>query len=476
MLNKKNIVIVGRPNVGKSNFFNKFVRKKIANNKAIVYSEKGTTIDYKADFSEIFDCELIDTAGLAEDLTFSALCNRQTTLAIKGASICIFMIVGSEGMTPEDIKYARFMRKTRDDLPVILVVNKCDKKVFHDMDTSEFYKLGFGEPLLISTEQNIGFTDIVAKTNALFRAMDEENGIEEDEDNEEVRAAREFFINLSIVGRPNVGKSTLLNRLFEKERAIVSPIAGTTRDTISVEVKQGDYTIKLSDTAGIRKKDHDKTAIEKMSINSTMISIQFANVALLLIDGTIGLEKQDLMIGQHVIEEGRALIILINKWDQVKKKNELLEDIDQITKKYLAHANLLTISAKEGFNCDRIFPAIIAVYNNWKKRITTGKLNRWIHAVLDEHEHKLGTNKRSIKIKFITQYDIRPPRFFVSVNRPDDMDETYKRYIMNKFRRDFGMEGVPIRIEFGASKNPYYDKATKTVKKNITVKKETDII
>jgi GTP-binding protein len=472
MLNKKNIVIVGRPNVGKSNFFNKFVRKKIANNKAIVYSERGTTIDYKADFSEIFDCELIDTAGLAEDLTFSALCNRQTTLAIEGASICLFMIDGSEGVTAEDIKYARFVRKTRDDLPVILIVNKCDKKSFQDADTSEFYKLGFGEPILISTEQNIGFTDIVAKTNELFRMLEVE---EEDDESEEAQAAKDFFINLSIVGRPNVGKSTLLNRLFKHERAIVSPIAGTTRDTISVEVKHGDYTIKLSDTAGIRKKDHDKTQIEKMSINSTMISIQFANIALLLIDGTIGLEKQDLMIGQHVLEEGRGLIILINKWDQVKNKNDLLEDIDRITKKYLAHANLLTISAKEGFNCDKIFPEIINVYNNWKKRITTGKLNRWIRMVLEEHEHKLSTNKRSIKIKFITQYDIRPPRFFVSVNRPDDMDETYKRYIVNKFRRDFGMEGVPIRIEFGSSKNPYYDKEKKVVTKNLKIRKETDI-
>ena len=475
MLNKKNIVIIGRPNVGKSNFFNKFVRKKIANNKAIVYSERGTTIDYKADFSDIFDCELIDTAGLSEDLTFSELCNRQTTLAIQGASICLFMVDGSEGMVADDIKYARFLRKTRDDLPVILIVNKCDKKIFNETDTSEFYKLGFGEPLLISTEQNIGFTDIVAKTNAIFKMLDEANDDQGEDESEEERK-REFFINLSIVGRPNVGKSTLLNRLFEKERAIVSPIAGTTRDTISVEVKHGDYTIKLSDTAGIRKKDHDKTAIEKMSIHSTMISIQFANVALLLIDGTIGLEKQDLMIGQHVLDEGRALIILINKWDQVKNKNDLLEDIDSVTKKYLAHANLLTISAKEGFNCEKIFPEIIEVYNNWKKRITTGKLNRWIHAVLDEHEHKLSSNKRSIKIKFITQYDIRPPRFFVSVNRPDDMDETYKRYIINKFRRDFGMEGIPIRIEFGSSRNPYYDKSTKTTTKRVVVKKETDII
>jgi GTP-binding protein len=376
-------------------------------------------------------------------------------------------------MTPEDTKYARFLRKTRDDVPVILLVNKCDKRAFNEIDTNEFYKLGFGEPILISTEHNIGFTDVVAKTNEIFCMLDENN---DEEGNEEAQKTKDFFINLSIVGRPNVGKSTLLNRLFQKERAIVSPIAGTTRDTISVEVKNGNYTIKLSDTAGIRKKDHDKTEIEKMSIHSTMISIQFANVALLLIDGTIGLEKQDLMIGQHVLEEGRALIILINKWDQVKNKNDLLEDIDRITKKYLAHANLLTISAKEGFNCDKIFPEIIKIYNNWKKRITTGKLNRWIHAVLEEHEHKLSTNKRSIKIKFITQYDIRPPRFFVSVNRPDDMDETYKRYIINKFRRDFEMEGVPIRIEFGASKNPYYDKKTKTVTKNIKIKKETDII
>ncbi len=457
MLGKRNIVIVGRPNVGKSSFFNKFVRKKIANNKAIVYSERGTTIDYKADFSEIFDCELIDTAGLTEDLTFSELCNRQTTLAIQNASICLFMIDGAEGMTPEDIKYARFLHKTRDDVPVILLVNKCDKRAFQNTDVAEFYKLGFGEPILISTEHNIGFTDVVAKTNAEFKLLDEDEG----EEDEETSFERNFFINLSIVGRPNVGKSTLLNRLFGKERTIVSPIAGTTRDTISVEVNHGDYKIKLSDTAGIRKKDHDKTEIEKMSINSTMISIQFANIALLLIDGTIGLEKQDLMIGQHVLDEGRGLIILINKWDQVEKKNELREDIERITTKYLCHAHLLTISAKNGYGCNEIFDKIISVYNNWKLRITTGKLNRWIRVVLDEHEHKLSTNKRSIKIKFITQYDIRPPRFFVSVNRPNDMDETYKRYIINKFRRDFGMEGIPIRIEFGASKNPYHDKNEK---------------
>ena len=452
MQKKINVVIVGRPNVGKSSLFNKFVRKKVGNNKAIVFSERGTTIDYKTDYSDILECELTDTAGLSDDLTFSQLCNRQTELAIEGATVILFVIDGSEGVTNEDVKYARYLRKVRDDVPVVLVVNKCDTKAFRSVDDSEMYRLGFGEGVFVSTEHNIGFVVIIYLASKEIEKAKELMGEEEEVD--------EKLINLSIVGRQNVGKSTLLNRMFGDERAIVSPIAGTTRDTISVDITCGDYTIRVSDTAGVRRKDFQADKIEQMAIQSTMISIQFANIAILVIDGTVGFERQDLIVGSHVIEEGRGLIICLNKWEEVKDKKEMLDSLEMIVKKHLASAPILTISAKTGFGCGRIYSLVVKAYEQWIKRIVTSKLNKWLRAVILDHEHKLSKNKRAIKIKFITQYDIRPPRFFISVNRPDDMDETYKRYIINQLRKDFGFEGTPIRVEFGTSRNPYYDKAS----------------
>lgn len=450
MQKKLNVVIVGRPNVGKSSIFNKFVRKRIGGNKAIVFCERGTTIDYKTDYSDIFECELTDTAGLSDDLTFSQLCNRQTELAIEGATVVLFVIDGSEGVTNEDVKYARYLRKVRDDVPVVLIVNKCDTKAFKSVDDSEMYKLGFGEGVFFSAEHNIGFGEVIYLASKEIEKARELMGEEEADD--------EKLINLSIVGRQNVGKSTLLNRMFGDERAIVSPIAGTTRDTISVDIPCGEYVIRVSDTAGVRRRDMNADKIEQMAIQSTMISIQFAHIAILVIDGTVGFERQDMIIGEHVIQEGRGLIICLNKFDQVKDKKGMLEGLEEIARKYLASAPILTISAMTGFGCGKIYSAVTKAYEQWIRRIVTSKLNKWLRAVIIDHEHKLSKNKRAIKIKFITQYDIRPPRFFISVNRPDDMDETYKRYIINQLRKDFGFEGTPIRVEFGTSQNPYYDK------------------
>lgn len=468
MQKELSVVIIGRPNVGKSSLFNKFVRKKIGNNKAIVFSERGTTIDYKTDYSYLLECNLTDTAGLSDDLTFAQLCNRQTELAIQNADVCIFMVDGKDGLLNDDIKYARFLRKIRDNVPVVLVINKCDTREFKKVDETEFYKLGFGDSIFVSTEHNIGFSDLIFTISKhLEEARNKKSEIDISE--------QEKIIHLSIIGRQNVGKSTLLNRLFGDTRAIVSPIAGTTRDTISVDIPYENNIIRLSDTAGVRRREFNADKIEQMAIQSTMISIQFANVIILVIDGTVGFERQDLVLGTYVVEEGRALIVAINKLDEVKHKKDLLEGIEAISKKYLVSAPVIGISAKNGTGCDKIYHLVAKIYAKWNQRFITSKLNKWLRDVILEHEHKLSKNKRAIKIKFITQYDIRPARFFISVNRPSDMDETYKRYISNQLRTDFGFEGVPIRIEFGASKNPYLNKNNsdiKTLKKTKTIRIE----
>jgi GTP-binding protein len=470
---KKTIVVVGRPNVGKTSFFNKFVKKN--SNRAIVFKEAGTTIDYKRDYSEIFDSNLIDTPGLSSGMTFSALCNQQTKLAILQADICIFVIDGGVGLLQEDLEYAKFVRRTKKELRTILVANKCDKKAFSDLDLGELKMLGFGEPICISAEQNIGFSEVVEKIYECFKeleinnenasskeiVLDNEDEILEEGDESEMGAEEQknIQIDLSIVGRPNVGKSTLLNRLFGDSRAVVSEIAGTTRDSISADIKFDEKTtIRISDTAGIRKNDQDYDNLEKMAVNSTLISIQFANIAALVIDGTAGFERQDLVIGEHVLEEGRGLIVLINKADQVKKKDELLEAIEKISSKYFCGAPVIFISAKNGFNCEHVLKEVIKLHEKWNKRIKTSKLNNWLHDALVEHEHRLAkANRKAVKIKFMSQYDIRPPHFYVNINKLKALDQTYKRYLINSLRKNFGFDGVPIRVEFRESKNPYIE-------------------
>jgi len=452
-MNEKNIVIVGRPNVGKTSFFNKFVRKN--SNRAIVFKEAGTTIDYKRYFSDIFDSNLIDTPGLSSNLPFSDLCNHQTKLAIEQSDLCLFFIDGGQGVTLEDIEYAKFVRKTKKSIHVLLIINKCDKKNFDEnIDENKIKALGFGgDSLYVSSEQNIGFSDVAEKVLNFFSEKNISEEIKQTEENQNI------IIDFSIVGRPNTGKSTLLNRLFGDQRAVVSDISGTTRDSISADIKIDDETIiRVSDTAGIRKNEGDYDNLEKMAVNSTLISIQFANIAALVIDGTIGFEKQDLIIGEHVLDEGRALIVLINKADQIRKKDEMIEALKKISNKYLAGAPIFLISAKTGFNCEILFSEIKKIYLKWIKRIKTSKLNNWLHDALLEHEHRLAGNKKAVKIKFISQYDIRPPHFYVNINKTKALDETYKRYLINSLRKSFDFYGVPIRVEFRSSENPYLNK------------------
>lgn len=528
------IVILGRPNVGKTSLFNKLVRRN--SNRAIVFKEAGTTIDYRQDYSDILSADLIDTAGLSSGLTFSTLCNEQTRLALVQSQLCLFVIDGSVGVLEDDFKYAQFVRRNNPQIPTILIVNKCDKKAFASTDLENCKRLTFGEPIYLSAEQNIGFGELaswvierlprsicaqeenynqesfnniavtssdlsvkisplgenyvdgnntdqvnikinvenIAQTHSQFGSevkqpvsssqssgQDQSQQSLSDKSSMSDQSQQLVKIDISIIGRPNVGKSTLLNRLWGDQRVVVSPVAGTTRDSISVDLCYDSQTIiRISDTAGIRKNEQDYDMLEKMSVNSTLISIQFANIALLLIDGTCGFERQDLVIAKHVLEEGRGLMILINKSDQVRKREELLQAIEKISQKYLCSAPVLFISAQTGKNCEQVLAEVVKMYTHWNKRITTSKLNNWLHDALDQHSHRLASNNRkAVKIKFITQYDIRPPRFFVNINKPKALDETYKRYLINNLRQHFCFAGIPIRVEFRASANPYVNSA-----------------
>lgn len=465
------IALIGRPNVGKSTLFNRMAGRRLA----IVNDTPGVTRDWREAEATLLGrpVTIIDTAGLEEnfDDSIQGRMRRQTEQALDHCDVAVFMIDSRAGVTPMDQHFAQFIR--RRDLPVILVLNKCEgSKGLESM--GEAYSLGLGDPIPVSAEHNEGIAVLYDKI--LETCKDKFIGITDtDEDNEDddlvaIEEGDEDFepdiaddetkpIKVAIVGRPNAGKSTLVNTLLGQDRVMVGPEAGITRDAIAVDWEYEGRAFKLVDTAGLRRKSRVTHDIESASAEDTYRAIRLAQIVVLVLDGTLSLDKQDLLIASHVIEEGRALVIAINKWDIQDNKDESLQAFrDRIERSLgqLPDVPVVTLSALKGKKIDKLLEWMMRAHTNWNKRISTGRLNRWVEAIESQHPAPL-TQNRPNRLRFIAQIKTRPPTFALWVSRPKDLPGSYKRYVIKNLREDFDIRHVPIRLLLRTSKNPYVD-------------------
>lgn len=447
------VAIVGRPNVGKSTLFNRLVGKKLA----LVHDLPGVTRDRKEASAKYKDLELtvIDTAGY-EEATEGKMEERmwqQTKRAINESDVVLFLFDARSGIQAYDEHFADLVRKSKK--PVILIANKCEGKA-QEMGIYEAYKLGLGEPLIFSAEHSIGFDELylLLKKFDKPQAADEDKQDVQDTDVEELKKRP---IQIAIVGRPNVGKSTLVNALLNDERMLTGPEAGLTRDAITSDLRWKDWQLKVVDTAGLRKQAKVTGAIEKMSVESTLYAANMAQVVILVLDADGVLDKQDLTIARKVLDEGRALVIALNKWDIADKK-EALDKLNDKLQTSLAQAEgipTVTISALKQRGLDKLLSAVIKVYQRWNVRIPTAPLNKWFHDVQEQNPAPLGKNKRRIKLKYITQAKTRPPSFYIFSSNPEGLPDSYLRYLTHQLRETFNLGGIPLRITIRKADNPY---------------------
>ncbi len=448
------VAIVGRPNVGKSTLFNRLTGKRTA----LVDDMPGVTRDRREGNARIADFEftVIDTAGLeqAEAGSLQARMTAQTTEAIKEADVTMLVVDARDGITPVDKHFAGLIRKMRK--PVVLVVNKAELKQAATT-VAEGYELGFGEPVGVSAEHGDGMVDLyqaLVKHDAEREAEDEDKWEEEQE--EEAPVPRSSVLQLAIVGRPNAGKSTLLNRIIGQERMLTGPEAGITRDSIMVDYEFEGRPLKLVDTAGMRRKSNVTEKIEKLALADTIETLRYAQVVILVIDANMPLEKQDNTIASLVEQEGRALVLAVNKWDTVGDKPAYLKAINERLESVMQQSKgvpVVPISATEGFNVRKLLLECFEAYEVWNREIPTGELNRWLKDSLDQHSPPLVKGRR-IKFRYITQKSARPPTFILFSNT-SDVPEHYLRYLVHGLRDTFALPGVPIRIKIRKSKNPY---------------------
>ncbi|VWX47089.1 ribosome biogenesis GTPase Der [Novosphingobium sp. 9U] len=449
------VIIIGRPNVGKSTLFNRLVGKKLA----LVDDQPGVTRDRRFGDAELLGLkfQIVDTAGW-EDEDAESLPGRmrqQTEAALESAELALFVMDARAGLTPLDEEIARWLRGAR--VPVILVANKAEGRA-GESGLLESYSLGLGDPVAISAEHGEGMGDLF---EALLPHLEPLQVEEEDEEFDEEALLR-GPLKLAIVGRPNAGKSTLINKLLGQDRLLTGPEAGITRDSIAIDwewtQQNGEVRpVRLIDTAGMRKKSNVVEKLEKLSVADARHAVDFAEVVVLLLDATRGLEHQDLKIASMVLEEGRALMIAINKWDVAEGASSLFQGIRGALDEGLAQVRgvpLLAVSARTGKGLDDMIKAAFDIREAWSRRVPTAALNRWFDDALNANPPPAPGGKR-IKLRYITQAKTRPPGFVLFGTRLDSLPESYKRYLINGIRRELGFDAVPIRLTLRSPKNPF---------------------
>jgi GTP-binding protein len=476
------LAIVGRPNVGKSTLFNRLVGRKLA----LVDDQPGVTRDLREGAAKLADLRftVIDTAGL-EDATDDSLegrMRRLTERAVAMADATLFVMDARAGVTANDEIFADILRKS--GRPVVLAANKAEGNAGQS-GLLDAYALGLGEPLALSAEHGEGMADLATALRPLIEASDdsEEAETDVDVDGDDRVITRAKPLQIAVVGRPNAGKSTLINQIIGEERLLTGPEAGITRDAIGLTFDWDDVPMRIFDTAGMRKRAKVQEKLEKLSVSDGLRAVKFAEVVVVLLDAAIPFESQDLRIADLAEREGRAVVVAVNKWDLEPEKQQKLKDLRLGFERLLPQlrgAPLVTVSAKTGKGLDRLHAAIMKVHETWNTRISTARLNQWLAAMIEAHPPPAPGGRR-IKLRYMTQVKTRPPGFVVMCSHPQLLPEAYSRYLINGLREDFNMPGTPIRLYMRsqAEDNPYKNRKksipsrlNKHVKKGLTKKKD----
>jgi GTPase len=448
------VAILGRPNVGKSTLFNRLVGRR----QAIVDDTPGVTRDRLEGVCRLgaVDFRVIDTAGIAagRDETLEGRLRAQAMQGLAEADVGLFVVDARAGVTPADEEIAEGLR--RQGKPVLLLANKCEGRLA-GAQAAEAWALGLGEPLPVSAEHGDGVPDLLAALQP-YVAAEAPPGAADGPPGGEETGGPARPLRLAIVGRPNAGKSSLVNRLIDEERLLTGPEPGLTRDSVAVRLTWRARAIELVDTAGLRRKARVSGRLEKMSTSATLQALKFAEVVVLVVDATMQLERQDLTIARLVVQEGRALVLALNKWDLVEDPNATMAGIRDTLTVQLADVRgvpCVALSALTGRGVEKLLPAVVTAHGRWDRRVSTGALNRWLATMLERHPPPLAQGRR-VKIRYMTQATARPPTFVLFANKPAEaLPESYLRYLAAGLREAFDLAGVPIRFHVRQGENPY---------------------
>jgi len=436
------VAILGRPNVGKSTLFNRLIGRRLA----LVDDTPGVTRDRREGEGRIADLtfRVVDTAGM-EEAASGSLAGRiqgQTGRALADADVALLLIDAREGVTAADCHFADWLR--RSGKPVVLLANKAEGRAGRPA-IGEAYRLGLGDPVPVSAEHGEGLGELYDRLEP-FSQQDKP-----------APSGPERPLQLAIVGRPNVGKSTLVNRVVGEERMLTGPEAGITRDAIAIDWIWKGRPLRLVDTAGLRRKPRVEGKLERLSVGDALRSIRFAEAVILVTDALQPLERQDLTIARLVEEEGRALVLAANKWDSVEEPAALLKHLRErlaISLPQVQGVSVVPVSGMTGFGLDALMRAVSAADEVWNRRVATAELNRWLEAVQERHPPPLVAGRR-LRLRYVTQVNTRPPTFALFASKPTELPDSYRRYLVNALRRDFDLPGTPIRMMLRKGKNPY---------------------